>query len=103
MTTKEMTNKIIDLRNEAYDLEEKISRGVRNYINAVYGMASCNDAASDHLVGIACKEECGWNYDKKNNLICISFSTFRNKWGDLSDSPTEVYVDPSVIDKYYNV
>lgn len=103
MNTKEMANKIIKLRFEVYDLEQKIAKGVSNYVDAVYGSASCNDSVSCDLTGKACKEECGWHYDKENNLICISFSTFRNRWGDLSDNTTDVYVDPSVIDKYYNI
>ena len=103
MNTKEMANKIIELRSEVYDLERKITKGVSNYVDAVYGSASCNDPASKELIGLVCKEQCGWNYDKKNNLIEISFDTFRNEWGDLSDNPTNVNVDPSVIDKYYNI
>ena len=97
-----MANKIIELRSEAYDLEQKIAKGVINYVDTVYGSASCNDPASKELIGLACKEECSWHYDKKNNLIKISFDTFRNEWGDLSDKPTDINVDPSVIDKYYS-
>ena len=103
MNTKEMANKIIELRSEAYDLDRKISKAVSNYIDKVYGSASCNDPASKDIIGLVCKEECSWNYDKTNNLICISFSTFRNEWGDLTDNSTEINVDPNIIDNYYEV
>ena len=102
MNIEEMGNKIIELRSEAYDLEQKIAKGVSNYVDAVYGTASCNDPASKDKIGLICKEEIAWHYDKQNNVIGITYNTFRNAYGDLNDDHT-IYVNPSVIDKYCNV
>ena len=97
-----MANKIIELRSEACDLTQKIAKGVSNYVDAVYGSASCNDPASKDKIGLICKEEIMWHYDKQDDVIGITYNTFRNEYGDLNDDNT-IYVNPSVIDKYYNV
>ena len=102
MNTEEMTNRIGELRSEAHDLEQKITDNVNTYMKKKYGVTSYNDPISKDKIGMICEEELFWHYDKQNNLIGITYNTFRNEYGDLNDDNT-IYVNPSVIDKYCNV
>lgn len=102
MTTKEMLVEIDSLQGRLNDLRQKIDNGVYHYLKKNIGIESTTSSASKDMIGKVVAEEYSWYWDRKTDVITITYCVFRNQYGDYSDD-YETNVDVSVIDKYYNI